>query len=356
VKPEFAPSRLRCPTCLTDRSLRLSAQESNPDEVREGTLRCAACGAQHRVARGVGELMPHVPPHVAQEAVGLRRFAEIMHHEGWNRERVLRLPYDAGDGYWYTQAVTYEHVLRTIAPRPGAWLLDLGSNTCWASNRFAARGLNVAALDIALWELQGLHTADYFLQAGTSYFERVLGSMNELPLAAESFDYVWACQVLHHNDPKGLRATFEEAFRVLRPGGMLLVINETLKTVRDPVGVHVETVEQYEGYEHAHWSARYRWEAVRAGFVTQLIEPVYHRWFAALEPRPIRRRDWRAQLERRLHDRREIRRARLEWVNNVAGGVQFAMVAVKPARARARQPAPVIRRLTGPRRRAARSG
>ncbi len=71
---------------------------------------------------------------------------------------------------------------------------------------------------------------------------------------SSSVDYVYCCEVLHHNDLAGLRRTFSEIFRVLRPGGRLLMVNETLKTLRDPHGVHVEGVEQYEGYEHAHWA------------------------------------------------------------------------------------------------------
>lgn len=114
--------------------------------------------------------------------------------------------------------------------------------------------------------MQGLHTADYFIEDGTSYFERVLGSMYDMPLASGSVDYVFCCEVLHHNDSETLGRTFREAYRVLRPGGKMFVVNETIKTLRDPVGVHVEAVEQFEDYEHAFWAMRYRWEAIRAGF------------------------------------------------------------------------------------------
>ena len=46
----------------------------------------------------------------------------------------------------------------------------------------------------------------------------------------------------------------------------MLIFNETIKTATDPIGVHTEGVEQFEGYEHAFWAWRYRWEATRAGF------------------------------------------------------------------------------------------
>ena len=40
----------------------------------------------------------------------------------------------------------------------------------------------------------------------------------DLPLASESLDYVYCCEVLHHNDPVSLRRTIEEAFRVYAEG------------------------------------------------------------------------------------------------------------------------------------------
>ena len=112
--------------------------------------------------------------------------------------------------------------------------------------------------------------------------------MDAIPLASGSLDYVYCCEVLHHNDRASLRRTFAEVFRVLRPGGRLLVVNETLKTLRDPHGVHDEGVEQFEGYEHAHWALRYRWEATRAGFLTEVTEPHYRSFFgdATLELPP----------------------------------------------------------------------
>jgi SAM-dependent methyltransferase len=274
----------------------------------------------------------HEPPeHVVREAAGLGRFAEYMRADGWDRETVRRLP-DVDHGYWYVQSRSLQQLLGAVPFRAGQSLLDVGSNTCWASNQFAVRGLRAIALDISTHELQGLYTADYFIEDGTSYFERVLGTMNDIPLASESLDYVYCCEVLHHNDAEGLRATFQEAFRVLKPGGKLLVINETLKTARDRSGVHTEGVAQFEGYEHAHWAWRYRWEATRAGFLTTIMEPSYH-WFfdgsTAPTPPP---RNVRARAVYALRSNALGRRAYLSWLNHAVGGVQLNMLATKPAR------------------------
>jgi SAM-dependent methyltransferase len=276
----------------------------------------------------------------------------LMRSQGWDRETLRKLP-DIDDGYWYVQSASINQLVADVPFRAGESLLDVGSNTCWASNRFATEGLNVIALDIATTEMQGLYSADYFIQDGTSYFERVLGSMYDMPIASGSLDYVYCCEVLHHNDTHSLRRTFEECFRVLRPGGKVLVVNETLKTGHDPVGVHTEGVAQFEGYEHAHWALRYRGEAIRAGFSTQLLEPSYH-WFFRTAPaaHPPRLRDWRARIRHEFKAHPLGRRLYLMWVNHIAGGVSFGMIATKPARPTIASRLAAVR---GPRPRAARS-
>jgi SAM-dependent methyltransferase len=334
VKPELAAS-LRCPICHADKALRIEALESDAREVREGRLVCGSCGGVFEVHRGVPELLHDPPAHVIAEAAGLERFAAQMREDGWDREMVRRLPY-LEHGYWYVQARSIHQLLTTVPFQAGESILDVGANTCWAANHFAERGLRAVALDIALPELQGLYTADYFIEDGEVYFERVLGSMSDIPLASSSLDYVYCSQVLHHNDPRSLRRTFAEIFRVLRPGGRLLMVNETLKTLRDPGGVHDENVEQYEGYEHAHWAVRYRGEAARAGFLTQVSEPHYRAFFGDAG---ISRRDsegWMSWRARRagfaMRRYTPARRAYLAWLNQVWGGVSMNMVATKPRR------------------------
>lgn len=334
MKPEFARA-LRCPACLGQGTFEVRDGVSDAREVREGVLRCAACATEFAIHRGVPELLYEPPEHVLKEAAGLERFAEQMRQEGWDREVVRRLP-NLEHGYWYVQARSMHQLLTTIQFIAGQSVLDVGSNTCWASNHFAERGLRAVAMDIATPELQGLYTADWFIEDGHVFFERVLGSMDAIPLSSSSLDYVYCCQVLHHNDLRGLRRTFSEIFRVLRPGGRLLVVNETLKTLRDPSGIHDEGVEQFEGYEHAHWAARYRWEATRAGFLTEVIEPHYRPFFgdaeSTLDSDGATRRSPRNSLQSALRDSGIARRLYLSWLNHVWGGVSLSMIATKPRR------------------------
>jgi SAM-dependent methyltransferase len=333
VKAEFV-KQLRCPACRRDGTLELHTGVSDDREVREGSLRCAACRSEFVLRRGVPELLHDPPQHILEEAAGLERFAQYMREAGWDRTVVRRLP-DIEHGYWYVQSRSMHQLLTTVPFRPGKSILDIGSNTCWAANHFAERGLRAIALDIATAELQGLYTADYFIDDGHVFFERLLGSMDAIPLASSSVDYVYCCEVLHHNDAGSLRRTFAEIFRVLRPGGRLLMVNETLKTLRDRHGVNVEGVEEFKGYEHAHWALRYRWEATRAGFFTEVTEPHYRPFFGdaeiTLKEGASRTQALAHRLGFALRSRGLARRAYLAWLNHVWGGVSMNMIATKPA-------------------------
>lgn len=327
---------LRCPACRKDHTLQLRVAERDAREVREGALTCSACATRFAVRGGIAELLHEPPAHIAAEAGGLERFAEQMRLEGWDREMILKLP-NIEQGYWYVQARSMHQLMSTIPFQPGQSILDVGSNTCWATNKFAQAGLNAIALDISTAELQGLRTAEYFIADGAVFFERLLGSMDAIPLASSSVDYVYCCEVLHHNDLESLRRTFREIFRVLRPGGRLLMINETLKTVRDPNGVHVEGVEQYDGYEHAHWAWRYRWEATRAGLLTEVMEPHYHPFFgdqgfSPRSARPMLTGRIARKLARSAQASAPARRAYLSWLNHCWGTVSMNMIATKPVR------------------------
>jgi SAM-dependent methyltransferase/uncharacterized protein YbaR (Trm112 family) len=274
VRPELL-ALLRCPSCGSPEGLRLDAVASDERETREGSLHCRSCDATRPVSEGVADMLLNPSAEVIAEAEGLERFAAEMRRDGWDRARVLKLPYER-DGYWYTQARSMERLLDTVPFRPGQPILDVGSNTCWAAATFARIGLRAVALDISMTEMQGLRTGDWWIADQDLYFERVLGQMSALPFADESFDWVFCCEVLHHNDRRGMTRALREAHRVLRPGGGLIVMNEPLRWPTDLKRDHGAEVAAYDGNEHVYFVAEYLWMARRAGFSRiRLTEPAF---------------------------------------------------------------------------------
>jgi SAM-dependent methyltransferase len=165
------------------------------------------------------------------------------------------------------------------------------------------------------------------------FFERVLGVMFDLPFADASFDYVYCCEVLHHNDSRSLRATMREIHRVLRPGGRLLVINEELRGLRNRKPDHGADVAEYEGHENAFFLPRYWLAAKAAGFDVSVREPQYHRYFAGepyeLRPHMTAGESLRAALLNASRRSPIGRRLYLAYRNLIAADVALNMDCVK---------------------------
>jgi uncharacterized protein YbaR (Trm112 family) len=143
---------LQCPSCGSPESLRLDATADDERETRWGRLHCRFCQLERPIRDGVADLILDPSPEVSAEAEGLERFALEMRRDGWDRARVLNLPYEES-GYWWAQRRAMERLLETVPFVPGQSILDIGANTCWATATFARIGLRAVALDISMVEM-----------------------------------------------------------------------------------------------------------------------------------------------------------------------------------------------------------
>ncbi|HEV3167159.1 MAG TPA: class I SAM-dependent methyltransferase, partial [Isosphaeraceae bacterium] len=106
-------------------------------------------------------------------------------------------------------------LLRELGPLDGRRVLDLGCGKGRFARHLQERGAEVIGLD---------QSATMLGQAALVH--RVHGSTRRLPLADESFDAVIAIEVVEHLDERGLDETLAEIERVLRPGGIVAIIDK----------------------------------------------------------------------------------------------------------------------------------
>ena len=102
----------------------------------------------------------------------------------------------------------------------GDIVLDIGARDALHATEFVQRfGCEVVALDPIPVHLEWARqrVAEAGLQDRVAL---ILGRMEELPLDDGSIDHIWCRDVLNHVD---LQSGLSECFRVLRPGGTMLV-------------------------------------------------------------------------------------------------------------------------------------
>ena len=104
--------------------------------------------------------------------------------------------------------------------QPGARLLDLGCSWGRWCISAARKGYNVTGIDPSLGALLAAQRVAKEIQVSPRY---VCGDARCLPFANEAFDVVHSYSVLQHFSDEDATATWSEAARVLRPGGVAII-------------------------------------------------------------------------------------------------------------------------------------
>lgn len=139
----------------------------------------------------------------------------------------------------YLDSFEKMRLLPLIEPVAGQDILDVGAGTGRLIATLTKSGANVIALDISPEMLAQL-------KKKSPKVDIVVGDAESLPFSDNSFDYVLAAfLIVHLKDPKRF---FDEAYRVLKDGGRLIVTNINQK---EPPEIKTEKgIIKIESYYH----------------------------------------------------------------------------------------------------------
>src|SRR5687768_17235695 len=106
-------------------------------------------------------------------------------------------------------------------------ILDLGAGNGWLSNRLAAQGDRVFAVDLLINDLDGLGAWKYYEHT----FTPVQAEFNHLPIADHFADAVIFNASFHYSE--NYTETLKEALRVLSPRGCVIILDSPVYRRRD---------------------------------------------------------------------------------------------------------------------------
>jgi ubiquinone/menaquinone biosynthesis C-methylase UbiE/uncharacterized protein YbaR (Trm112 family) len=214
--------KISCPACDGIKFI-CTIQKEDENEIREGEITCQKCNAVFLIQSGILNLLVNPSEEIISEQKGWTTLEKAVTN---NDEIMLSLP-DAGGEHataWQGQAANFHYIFSEIGLTGNEEVLDLGSGRCWSTRFFAQKGCRTVGIDILLTKYVGLLTSDVYIQNEKVYFDRICGDMNKLPFQDKKFDIVFVAATLHHSSY--IQDALNEAARVLKPGGRLILTNE----------------------------------------------------------------------------------------------------------------------------------
>jgi ubiquinone/menaquinone biosynthesis C-methylase UbiE len=110
-------------------------------------------------------------------------------------------------------------ILESLGPVRGRRILDLGCGKGRFARILAARGARVVGLDVS---------ESMLAAADGAGLGRVIGSARRLPFRNAGFDAAIAVEVFEHLEPQAIDAACDELRRVLRPGGLFVMVDKSV--------------------------------------------------------------------------------------------------------------------------------
>ncbi|CAL9325648.1 SAM-dependent methyltransferase [Streptomyces sp. SudanB52_2052] len=213
----------------------------------------------------------------------------VLRHLGWDSLADIgyytlpTLPLVALTGPVPFQRRLARRSLALLDARPGQLVLDAGCGRGETTARLGAAGCRALGVDVQPAQIDQARRRfgdrARFAVADATALPR---QADRIPLADGSFDRVHCLEAAFHFGHEGRRSFLDESFRLLRPGGRLVLVDVTSRTDRpigslDPTGL-VRATWRFDDLEPCE---RYPRMASAAGFTTRRIldwtTPVLHR-------------------------------------------------------------------------------
>ncbi len=226
--------RVQCPACRT------AALDDHG--------RCPGCTATFESIDGVRRLLSD--RRRAELAPFLASYSRIRLAEGRglpSRAHYAALPECPADhpvaGQWRIRRRSFRLLSSFLARElpAGARVLDLGAGSGWLSHRLAMQGLRPCAVDVNLDMQDGLGAnRNYDIR-----FPCLEAEFDSLPLPPDCADAAIFNASLHYCTD--LERTLQEVLRVLKPGGLLVVVDSPI--YRDAASGRTMVIEQHRDFE-----------------------------------------------------------------------------------------------------------
>jgi 2-polyprenyl-3-methyl-5-hydroxy-6-metoxy-1,4-benzoquinol methylase/uncharacterized protein YbaR (Trm112 family) len=129
-------------------------------------------------------------------------------------------------------------------PPTAEWILDVGCGGAWLARALVPKKRRVISMDISdINPIKALkHTPSPFHNA-------LVADVFELPIKANSIDCIIASEVIEHvSDPKAFLA---ELFKLLKPGGSLIVTTPYNEKIRTSLCIHCNRLTPQNAHLHS---------------------------------------------------------------------------------------------------------
>lgn len=178
------------------------------------------------------------------------------------------LPLVAGGLAWFQRKLARESI-RLLDPQPGEQVLDVATGKGWTAARIARSGAQVLGIDLLPEHVAEARSRYPELTFAVADATRLPDRLEGVDLAPGSLDRILCLEAAFEFGAKGRREFLEESFRLLRPGGRLVIVDFTWPDE------HPEDIAKYDtgGLVRETWQfdefeplARYRRTARDLGF------------------------------------------------------------------------------------------